>query len=144
MFPFGEFRLQTRLLFPLDAALQIDSSAAFDRSIPARGFRRWKALPEIKDTVSSFISLLVSLLRITTINSFLALILFVFDTYSHLIALIFRVLTCKCLCQIAPSIEQRPFKPFSLRFHLFLRVRVTSSPSSSSSLTTSTDTSLKY
>ncbi|CAF4830557.1 unnamed protein product, partial [Rotaria magnacalcarata] len=26
--------------------LQIDSSAAYDRRKPARGFRRWKALPE--------------------------------------------------------------------------------------------------
>ena len=32
-------------------ALNIDSSAAFDRRKPARGFRRWKALPEIKETV---------------------------------------------------------------------------------------------
>lgn len=32
-------------------ALHIDSSAAFDRRKPARGFRRWKALPEIKETV---------------------------------------------------------------------------------------------
>ncbi|CAF4258614.1 unnamed protein product, partial [Rotaria magnacalcarata] len=31
-------------------ALQIDSSAAYDRRKPARGFRRWKALPEVKDT----------------------------------------------------------------------------------------------
>ncbi|CAF3346644.1 unnamed protein product [Rotaria socialis] len=30
--------------------LQIDSSAAYDRRKPARGFRRWKALPEVKDT----------------------------------------------------------------------------------------------
>ncbi|CAF4082736.1 unnamed protein product [Rotaria sp. Silwood2] len=30
--------------------LQIDSSAAFDRQKPARGFRRWKALPAVKDT----------------------------------------------------------------------------------------------
>ncbi|CAF4560769.1 unnamed protein product, partial [Rotaria sp. Silwood1] len=29
--------------------LQIDSSAAFDRQKPTRGFRRWKALPEVKD-----------------------------------------------------------------------------------------------
>jgi hypothetical protein len=34
-------------------ALQIDSSAAFDRRKPSRGFRRWKALPEIKETVLS-------------------------------------------------------------------------------------------
>ncbi|CAF0875266.1 unnamed protein product [Rotaria sordida] len=32
--------------------LQIDSSAAFDRRKPARGFRRWKALPEVKDMSS--------------------------------------------------------------------------------------------
>jgi hypothetical protein len=37
----------------LNSALQIDPSAAFDQPIPSRGFRRWKALPEIKDTVLS-------------------------------------------------------------------------------------------
>ena len=40
-------------MFDLCLALQIDSSAAFDRKKPSRGFRRWKALPEVKDMVCS-------------------------------------------------------------------------------------------
>ena len=34
-------------------AQKIDGTAAFDRKKPARGFRRWKALPEIRETVVS-------------------------------------------------------------------------------------------
>jgi hypothetical protein len=41
------------ITYRYNLALNIDSSAAFDRRKPSRGFRRWKALPEIKDTVSS-------------------------------------------------------------------------------------------
>jgi len=41
------------ITYRYNLALDINSSAAFDRRKPSRGFRRWKALPEIKDTVSS-------------------------------------------------------------------------------------------
>ena len=39
------------MFFCSHLALHIDSSATYDRRKPSRGFRRWKALPEIKETV---------------------------------------------------------------------------------------------
>lgn len=39
------------LLYSSHIALDIPSSATFDRPIPSRGLRRWKTLPTIKDTV---------------------------------------------------------------------------------------------
>jgi hypothetical protein len=74
--------------------MNIDSSATFDRKKPARDFRRWKALPEIKETVLSLVEFVLSLVLEFNDHRFIS------STYAHhhtYFARIFRVLTCKCL-----------------------------------------------
>lgn len=118
----------TSRLLLIYLALQIDSSAAFDRPIPTRGFRRWKTLPAIKDTVSS-------LLFSQKIDSFFWNICIVisstneicFYTKSHYFTLIFRVLTYQCSCQTIQAPDQQQLKRFLLRFFFYLGVHTASS-----------------
>ncbi len=92
-------------------ALHIDSSAAYDRRKPSRGFRRWKALPEIKETV-------LSLQKKRKKKHFKYFYInWLFDTrLSRSFALLFRIRTCKDPCHNMQLIEQLSFKLFLLRF----------------------------